>query len=227
MSRDCSIFNLGMRDYQEVYELQKKLVLYRSKQEIPDTLLLLEHPPVFTVGRKGGWNNILCTGEKLAQEGIAVYEINRGGDITYHGPGQLVGYPILDLNRHGRDIHLYIRKLEQVIIDTIGEYGIVGRRVEGYTGVWVGREKVAAIGIAVKRWVTMHGFALNVEPRLDHFSLINPCGITGRGVTSLSRLLGKAVDIEGVCNYFIDHFARLFTLNPLPMDNAKLLQFER
>jgi len=175
--------------------------------------MLLEHPPVFTIGRRGGSDHLLVSKEVLSQEGIALFETSRGGDITYHGPGQLVGYPILDLRRHGQDLHGYLRRLEEVLILTLGEYGIAAGRLPGYTGVWVGDEKVAAIGVAVKRWVTMHGFALNINPQMRHFSMIVPCGIRDHGVTSLSRLLGRPVDADEVRGRVAERFEEIFGLS--------------
>lgn len=189
-------------DYQEALDYQEKLVALRRRGQIPDTLLLVEHPPVFTIGRGGGWENLRCSRETLEQEGIRVYEVNRGGNITYHGPGQLVGYPIIDLAAQGRDVRAYLWSLEEILIRTLEPYlgplGLAPERLPGYTGVWVANEKIAAIGVAVKGWITMHGFALNLNTNLKHFQLINPCGITDRGVTSLGRLLGREVDLEAV-----------------------------
>ncbi|MHB9093262.1 MAG: lipoyl(octanoyl) transferase LipB [Eubacteriales bacterium] len=213
MSRNCQVLLLGLRDYQEIYLYQEKLQYLRSQEKIPDTLLLLEHSPVFTIGRAGGRDNVLCPLEHLRREGINIYEVNRGGDVTYHGPGQLVGYPILNLNQHGRDVHRYVHSLETVIIRTLEEVNITGTRVEGYTGVWVGNEKVAAIGIAVKKWVTMHGFALNVNTNLDHFKLVNPCGITDRGVTSISKVLNRTIKVDEVINTIIRQFGKMFDLS--------------
>ncbi|MHB1042621.1 MAG: lipoyl(octanoyl) transferase LipB [Eubacteriales bacterium] len=210
MCGNCQVLLLGLKDYLEALSFQERIRQFRIRDEAPDTLLLLEHPPVFTIGRKGGKGDIICTPERLGQEGIKVYEVNRGGGITYHGPGQLVGYPVFDLNLHGRDVHKYVRLLEEVIIRTIGEFGIEGGRVEGLTGVWVGNEKIAAIGIAVKNWVTMHGFALNVDPDLNHFGLINPCGITNRGVTSMRKVLRRAVRREEVTDALIENIGTVF-----------------
>lgn len=210
MCGNCRVLLLGLKDYLEALSFQERIQQLRIRDEAPDTLLLLEHPPVFTIGRKGGKGDIICAPERLGEEGIKVYEVNRGGGITYHGPGQLVGYPVFDLNLRGRDVHKYVRLLEEVLIRTIGEFGIEGGRVEGFTGVWVGNEKIAAIGIAVKNWVTMHGFALNVDPDLNHFGLINPCGITNRGVTSMSKLLKRAVGLEEVTGALIWHCGSVF-----------------
>lgn len=176
-----------------------------------DQLLLVEHdPPVITIGRGGDSGNMLLSAEALRTRGFDVYESSRGGDVTYHGPGQLVAYPILDLNRHGRDVHRYLRRLEQTVIDMLSVYGIAGRRDEQYTGVWVGQEKVCAIGVAITRWITYHGLALNVNTNLDHFGLIVPCGIRDRGVTSLAKLLGEPVEMSDVRRRLVDSFAAIF-----------------
>lgn len=178
-------------------------------------LLLLTHPPVITVGRSGDGRNILVSRERLRQEGVEVRQVSRGGDVTYHGSGQIVGYPIIRLAEHGRDVHAYLRRLEQVIMDTLADYRITAQRSAGHTGVWVGREKVAAIGVAITRWISYHGFALNVAPNFRHFGLINACGITDRQVTSMSRLLGAAVDQAQVEVRLARHFGEEFGFNEI------------
>jgi lipoyl(octanoyl) transferase len=208
---------LGRVPYAEALALQRSLVEDRRAGVIGDTLLLLEHPHVLTLGVRGdgGRGHILASADVLAARGIEVHETGRGGDITYHGPGQLVGYPIIDLNPGRRDVHRYVRDLETVLIRTAADYGIQAGRVEGLTGVWVGDDKVAAIGVRIARWVTSHGFALNVSTNLDHFKLIVPCGIADRGVTSLERLLGRGVEMAEVENRIIEHFRNVFDLNSL------------
>ena len=208
---------LGRLPYTEALALQRSLVEDRRAGRIPDTLLLVEHPHVLTLGVRGdgGRSHILATDEALAARGIEVHETGRGGDITYHGPGQLVGYPIIDLNPDRRDVHRYVRDLETVLIRTAADYGITAGRIEGLTGVWVGNEKLAAIGVRIARWITSHGFALNVTTDLDLFDLIVPCGIAGRGVTSLGRLLDQPVETAEVENRLIEHFANVFDLNRL------------
>ncbi|MCX5896061.1 MAG: lipoyl(octanoyl) transferase LipB, partial [Proteobacteria bacterium] len=201
--------------YDDAFELQKKLVSARLNNEIEDTLLLLEHDPVFTANRKETFQNILVPSEILDQEGIQVCRTDRGGDVTYHGPGQVVGYSIMDLKEQGRDLHRYIRNVEQVLIDTLREYGIEAGRDTRHPGVWVGREKIAAIGIAVKNgWITMHGFALNADPNMNHFKLIVPCGITDKGVTSMAALLGRPVDRGELNSRLIAHYAEIFKRRP-------------
>lgn len=212
MTRDCRVVYLGQCDYQEAYQLQKQFLCRRIGGRIPDTLILLQHPPVITVGRKGARRNILVDNEVLHREGIPVYNTDRGGDITYHGPGQIVGYPILDLNQHGRDVHKVIYMFEDVIIGLLAGYGIEGTRSPDYPGVWVGSEKICAIGIAVSNWVTYHGFALNVNTNLTHFSYITPCGISDRGVSSMARLLGGPVDEVKVAEDLVKIFGLVFNL---------------
>ena len=198
--------------YGEALALQRALVEERRQGLIGDLLLLLEHPHVLTLGVRGdgGRTHILAAADTLAERGIDVHETGRGGDITYHGPGQIVGYPILDLKPDRCDVHRYVRDLEEVLIRTAGDYGIDASRVNGLTGVWVGRDKLAAIGVRIGRWITSHGFAFNVSTDLDYFNLIVPCGIADRGVTSLERLLGRPVDPPEVEDRIADHFRRVF-----------------
>jgi lipoyl(octanoyl) transferase len=214
--RTISVRRLGRVDYGEALELQKSLVEDRRAGRIGDTLLLLEHPPVLTLGVKtrGKSTNIIASSEQLARQGVSVFETGRGGDVTYHGPGQLIGYPIFDLNPDRRDVHRYVRDLEEALIVALRAFGIEGGRVPGLTGVWVGspgrEEKIAAIGVRISRWITSHGFALNVSTELDHFSLIVPCGIRDRGVTSLERVLGRAVSTSDVERAVVDGMQQVF-----------------
>jgi lipoyl(octanoyl) transferase len=200
--RSLRVERLGTISYEDGLALQARLVEERRSGAIPDTLLLLEHPPIITLGVKTrrGPNHIVASEQALADQGVTVHETGRGGDVTYHGPGQLVGYPILDLAPDRKDVHVYVRDIEEVLIRTAAAFGIEAKRVPGLTGVWVGpdghEEKLAAIGIRISRWITSHGFALNVSTNLDHFDLIVPCGIAGRRVTSLEKLLGRDVSIE-------------------------------
>jgi lipoyl(octanoyl) transferase len=199
---------LGTIGYGDGLDLQHQLVEDRKAGRIGDQLLLLEHPPVITLGvrTRSDRSHVLQTPESLAAQGIDLFETGRGGDVTYHGPGQLVGYPILDLKPDRCDVHRYVRDLEQVLIRTVAAFGIDAGRVEGLTGIWVGSEKLAAIGVRISRWVTSHGFALNVNTDLDHFRLIVPCGIADKGVTSMERLLGRTVQMVEV----EDEIARQF-----------------
>ncbi len=199
-----AVRRLGRVEYDEALALQRELVEDRRHGRIGDTLLLLEHPPVITLGVKtrGRASNIVATPDQLELEGVAVHETGRGGDVTYHGPGQLVGYPIFDLRPDRQDVHKYVRDLEEALILAVRELGVTARRVTGLTGVWVGQpgreEKLAAIGVRISRWITSHGFALNVSADLRHFNLIVPCGIADRGVTSLSRATGRSIPMAGV-----------------------------
>ncbi len=191
---------LGTVGYQDALDLQADLVEQRRRDEIGDVLLLLEHPPVITLGVKARntRTNILATDAQLAAEGVGLFQSGRGGDVTYHGPGQLVGYPIFNLNPHRRDVHKYVRDIEQALIDAVAAFGITAGRVPGLTGIWVDQNKLAAIGVRISRWITSHGFALNVATNLSHFDLIVPCGIQDRGVTSMDRLLGRDVPMAEV-----------------------------
>lgn len=193
-----AVRRLGTVPYAEGLALQQDLVKRRQQGLIPDTLLLLEHPPVFTMGRNAQAANMLHAAEALQERGFDVFETGRGGDVTYHGPGQVVGYPILELEPGRRDVHRYVRDLEEVLIRTCAGFGVGAGRVAGLTGAWVGDEKIAAIGVRIARWVTSHGFALNVSNDLSPFGLIVPCGIHGRGVTSLDRQAGHAIDMDRV-----------------------------
>jgi lipoyl(octanoyl) transferase len=213
--RSIEVRYLGIQPYGEALALQRSLVEERRAGRIPDTLLLLEHPHVITLGVRGGWSHLLATPETLAARGVELHESGRGGDITYHGPGQLVGYPILDLKPDRCDIHRYVRNLEEVLIRTVSDYGINARRIAGFTGVWVGNEKIAAIGVRVARWVTSHGFALNVTTDLDYFGLIVPCGLSDRGVTSIAQLRGRPVEPAEVIGRVTVHFAKVFDYSEL------------
>ena len=205
-----AVRRLGRVEYDHAWAIQRELVASRQAGHAPDTLLLLEHPPVITLGRSGETAHLLGSDAELERRGVALVETDRGGDITFHGPGQIVGYAIVDLAPRGRDLHRYLRDLESVLIRALAEFGIVAGRVEGLTGVWVGDAKVAAIGIRVARWVTHHGFALNVDTDLSYFDLIVPCGIADRRVTSMKALLGDAIDREDVENALACAFELVF-----------------
>jgi lipoyl(octanoyl) transferase len=204
------VLRLGRIPYAHGLELQEKLVAERQAGHIPDQLLLLEHDPVFTFGRNAQAQNFLLPVEALRERGFEVFETGRGGDVTYHGPGQVVGYPILDLSPDRRDVHRYVRDLEEVMIRTCVDYGLAASRVAGLTGTWLGDEKIGAIGVRIARWVTSHGFALNVGTDLSAFDLIVPCGIRGRGVTSLERKLGRPVPLDEVMARLAASFAAVF-----------------
>ena len=203
--------DVGRCDYDRAWALQKELhARILAEPGGPACLVLVEHPPVITLGRRADRANVLFSAEDLAKQGVQLREVDRGGDVTYHGPGQLVAYPIMRLTGERRDVHAYFRSLEQVIIALLAEYGIEAGRQEGLTGVWVGDEKICAMGVAIKRWTTYHGLALNVSPDLSHFRLITPCGITGRGVTSMEKLLGRTVPVQEVAGRLVRHFAEEF-----------------
>lgn len=201
---------MGAVPYHEAWELQRDLAGHRTAGRIPDTLLLLTHPPVITLGKGGTPAHLLGTPAELARQGIEFVETDRGGDITFHGPGQIVGYAIVDLAPRGRDLHLYLRDLEEVVIRALADSGIAAGRAPGMTGVWVDDAKVAAIGIRVSKWVTHHGFALNVDTDLSHFDLIVPCGIADRRVTSMAELLGGPVDRAAVEEDLAQAFEAVF-----------------
>lgn len=201
---------LGVLEYRAAWDLQRTVASWRQRPDAQDVLLLLEHPPTITLGRGATPSHILATGRELSTLGVEVVPIDRGGDVTYHGPGQLVGYPICDIRNRGSDLHRFIRDMEQALINLLDEYGIAARRFPPNTGVWVGEEKAAAIGVRVSRWVSTHGFALNVTTDLSGFSLIVPCGLRGYGVTSLERLLGAAPPVEQVAMDAARHFEAVF-----------------
>jgi lipoyl(octanoyl) transferase len=206
--RKCCLRELGRTDYGQALELQRQLIAERQQGLIPDQLLLLEHPHVITLGRNGHAQNLLASTEVLSRAGIAFYPTDRGGDVTYHGPGQLVGYPILDLREWQRDVGAYVRAVEQSIIDTLADYGISAGRIPKLTGVWVDDRKIAAIGVHISRWVTSHGFALNVSTDLSYFQYIVPCGLT-KPVTSMAAL-GVRASLEEVGQTLAAHFGRVF-----------------
>lgn len=203
---------LGVVPYAAGLELQNRLVEARKAGTIPDQLLLLEHPPVITLGARARHDraHLLASPAELAGAGVELFEAGRGGDVTYHGPGQLVGYPIIDLRPDRCDVHRYVRDLEEVMIRTAAAFGIEAERAKGLTGAWVGTLKLAAIGVRISRWITSHGFAFNVATDLSHFEFIVPCGIRGRGVTSLDRLIGRAVPSRSVEDVVIAAFASVF-----------------
>src|ERR1035437_66784 len=206
--RKCCLRELGRTDYGTALELQRELIAERQQGLIPDQLLLLEHPHVITLGRNGKAGNVLASAEVLSRAGIAFYPTDRGGDVTYHGPGQLVGYPIVDLREWQRDVGAYVRAVEQAIIDTLADYGISAGRIPKLTGVWVDDCKIAAIGVHISRWVTSHGFALNVSTDLSYFQYIVPCGLT-KPVTSMAQL-GVRTTLEDVSRRLAAHFGRVF-----------------
>lgn len=206
---------LGRVSYARGLDLQSARVDAVKAGSAPEALFLLEHDPVLTLGRNAHAENVVAGPEALAAQGIAVHECGRGGDVTYHGPGQLVGYPIVNLAPDRKDVWKYVRGLEEALISTLAGYGLEGERKQGLTGVWIGDEKVAAIGVRISRWVTSHGFALNITTNLKHFDTIVPCGIREYGVTSLERLLESPPTLEAAGEAFAGHFAELFERNPV------------
>ncbi len=208
----CLVYDLGLVDYHKGLLLQEKLLSSRKSGAISDVLLLLQHPSVFTMGRSGIDRNIIVPEETLVKEGIPIFQTNRGGDITYHGPGQLVGYPILNLRENGLTVHQYVWNLEEIVIRTLADFGIGGQRVSGRRGVWVGEEKVCALGLRISGEVTMHGFALNVNTNLKYFTYIIPCGITGVSITSVSKLLGHEIEIGEIQESLLRHFSQVLKL---------------
>ena len=206
MKPSCIVRALGMMDYDAAWDLQKNLQKARIAGKIPDTLLFVQHPPVYTLGRGGRAEHLLVHEQALSAKGIAFRRVDRGGDITFHGPGQLVGYFIVDLKALYLDIHRFFRDIEEILIRTLRDYGLSASRREGLTGVWVGNDKVAAIGLEVRRWVTMHGFALNVHTDLSYFEGIVPCGLSDTGVTSIEKLLGRRVRLDEVMARVVVHF---------------------
>lgn len=220
-----NVVELGCCNYKTALQIQETLLRMRQQGQVEDTLLLLEHLPVITLGKRGEYTNILLPKAELKEQGVEIYEINRGGDVTYHGPGQIVGYPVIDLSRQGRDVKGFVHKLEELFIRILKEkYQIQAHREEKkYTGVWVENSKITAIGIAVKRWVTMHGFAFNVNTQLEHFQWINPCGITDKGVTSLQKLTGEHQDFHQLNSLTADYFCEVFGYQPQRVELESLL----
>jgi lipoyl(octanoyl) transferase len=212
VSRELAVRRLGMVPYDDALVLQRQLVDRRRAGTIPDTLLLLEHPPVITLGVKlaSARANVVATPAMLASRGVEVVETGRGGDVTYHGPGQLIAYPILDLRPDRQDVHRYVRDLESVMIRVCESYGLTAGRIAGLSGTWIGDRKVGAIGVRISRWITSHGLALNVSTDLSAFNLIVPCGITDRGVTSLSAELGRDVGVDEAGDGLTDAFLEVF-----------------
>ena len=225
-NKTIHVQELGQQPYKTCWDYQEKLFqgiidLKRANrnndsiQTTPNYLLFVEHPPVFTLGKSGKIEHLLLTEQQLTEKKIAFYKSNRGGDITYHGPGQIVGYPILDLDHFFTDIHRYLRTLEEVIIATLSDYGLQATRSDGETGVWLDADtpnarKICAMGVRASRWVTMHGFALNVNTNLAHFDYIVPCGIQGKGVTSLEKEVGRVIPLNEVQEKILHHFLQFF-----------------
>jgi len=209
------VSHIGLTRYADAWRLQQDLWNLRQSGNLQDILLLTEHEHVYTLGKSADENHLLASDEELKRNGTEVFHIDRGGDVTYHGPGQIVGYPIIDLHNYFLDLHRYLRSLEEVLLRTLSKFGIPGTREKEMTGVWVQNEKIAAIGVKVSRWTTMHGFALNVNTDLSKFDRIIPCGIFHKGVTSMQQILGKEVTIESVRNELVTSFAEVFGCEPV------------
>ena len=201
---------LGSVDYEEAHRVQKELQAKRIAGEIDDTVLLLEHPPVFTLGRSAKDQHLLAPTEMLEARGFSVHEVGRGGDVTYHGPGQLVAYPIIDLKPDRKDVRKYVWSLEETMIRTCADFGVDATRVPGLNGAWIDDRKIGAVGVRISRWVTMHGLALNASTDLSHFDLIVPCGIQDKAVTSLSAETGREISVDDVVEPLALHFAGLY-----------------
>jgi lipoyl(octanoyl) transferase len=215
LNKKLTYCDLDTVDYKEAWDLQKSLFELRHQQKIDDVFLLLEHPHTYTLGKTADEKNLVGNEEYLNKKKISVYDIDRGGDITYHGPGQIVGYPIIDLNNWGKDTHKYLRALEEIIIRTCADYSLPVVRVPKYTGVWIEDRKIAAIGIKVTRWITMHGFALNVNTDLSLYNGIIPCGITNKEVTSLQKELNTEIDTQKVKSIILNHTVKIFGYNDI------------
>ena len=221
--RFVHVVDLGKTEYGDCWAIQKKLFDLRKENLIPDTLLLTEHPHTYTIGTSGDESHLLASEEEMVNRGVKLFHNDRGGDITYHGPGQIVGYPILDLNNFYLDLHRYLRDLEEVIIRTLSSFGLVGTRICDYTGVWVGNEKICAIGVKTSKWVTMHGFAFNVLTDLSYFERIIPCGIFEKGITSLHQLLETPPDVKAVKSTLAWMFGEVFDVGVLHEKLVSLL----
>ncbi|UCD16568.1 MAG: lipoyl(octanoyl) transferase LipB [Candidatus Zixiibacteriota bacterium] len=217
------LLNLGMTKYKVTWNLQKKLVALRARSVIPDCLIVTEHEPVITMGRGTDPGNLLEPPEEITRKGIDLFKVERGGDITFHGPGQTILYPIIDLRRRGRDVHKYLRDLESVAIAALNEIGLDANTKDGLTGIWVHNHKLGAIGVAVSRWIAYHGLALNVADELDHFRLIRPCGIIEYPVGSISGMLGRRVAMNQINNLLIASFANTFRCFPEAVEDITAL----
>ena len=217
--KGLNLLDLGLREYKQVWGLQDELVKNRIAGRVEDTLILVEHFPVITLGKRAKKEEILVPPEKLSEEGITVLPVDRGGKVTFHGPGQLVAYPILDLTPIKRDVHWYIRNLERVIIKSLASFEVEGECRAGYTGVWIGEGKVASIGIGVRKWVTYHGLALNVSINLSYFSLINPCGLDKR-TTSIAEIISSPVEMNRAKVALVDSFCEVFERIPKVVNNV-------
>ncbi len=221
--RELWVVRQGVTPYAEILELQRRIAAARITGEIgQDVLLLLEHEPVVTLGRATKGKNLITSKEYLASRGVDLFEVERGGDVTFHGPGQLVGYPIIDLKRHKQDLHWYLRQLEQALINTLASFGVSAERNTGYTGVWTGGKKIASIGVHARDWVTWHGIALNISTDLSYFDFIVPCGIDGVVMTSIEKEMGEDIGVDRAATVFARELASLFVLAPVETSPSEL-----
>jgi len=222
LKRRGYLIDADIVEYERAWDFQRELVGAKLKSDLPDILMLLEHSPVITLGRRGNRQYIRASPEALTAEGITIYHVERGGEVTYHGPGQIVGYPILDLRNWRRDVSWYVFNLEEVLIRSLRDFGIEGTRNRLNRGVWVGESKIGSIGVAITRWVTYHGFSLNVSPNMNHYSLITPCGLDGIEVTCMRELLGREPDHPRVRDGISRHFQEVFQIQLARMDMEDL-----
>lgn len=226
-ARDLLVADLGTMAYAQALDLQRAVARARISGALgQDLLLLVEHPPVVTLGRSSREAHLLASPSLLAARGVELFEVERGGDVTFHGPGQLVGYPIVDLKRHRQDLHWYLRQVEESLIRGLARYGLAGSRVAGYTGVWIDDRKIASIGVHARDWVTWHGFALNVSTDLRYFDLIVPCGIPQVVMTSIEREVGRAVPMGDAAAHVVDAMAQVFELTPRWLDAGEVAALE-
>lgn len=222
IAKECLVSFLGAVEYPRALDLQFRICASKKQGFEPDVLLLLEHPPTITLGRNGKWHNLLVSENVLQARGVRRYEADRGGDITFHGPGQLVGYPLLKLEAGERDVHRFMWNLEESLIRLLAEYGVEASRIERLTGVWTREGKVGAMGVHISRWITRHGFALNVSTDLSYYDLIVPCGIVGKNVTSMQALLSRRVDLEETAQRYILHFGEVYGRRMVKISVAEL-----
>jgi lipoate-protein ligase B len=222
--REVYLADYSSLAYQEALDLQRRVVSAKLEGDFPDTLLLLEHPPVITLGRRGKEEHIRVPQRTLHQEKIEVFRVERGGDITYHGPGQIVGYPIFDLSNHGKDLSRFVSSIEEVLIRVCKDHGIHAGRNPINRGVWVGEKKIASVGLAVRKWISFHGFAFNWAPNMAHFRLITPCGLSGVEMTSVTETLGREVDGERLRRRICHHFVEVFEIRLCKVDLQKKLE---
>jgi len=218
----CCAVELGTIDYARALDLQMRICALKREDRLPDVLLLLEHPPTITLGRSGQWRNLLASEEVLRSRGVTRHETDRGGDITFHGPGQLVGYPLLKLGPGERDVHRYMRNLEETLIRALASCGIESHRADKLTGVWTKQGKIAAMGVHISRWITRHGFALNVRTDLSYFDLITPCGLVGKNVASMESVLSKPVEMRQAIDRVIVEFGQVFDRQMIEIGDATL-----